>query len=120
MYILYILSHMYENLTLDISESVKYEELIYYYLCSLLRIIEKWHSLISLLCMYDLSVLGSEYNHQAWDGILKLLRYSQSVPSAPRLFKNSNTEPECVTFKEPSDRFQGIDSSSLCSLCYNF
>jgi hypothetical protein len=50
MYILYLLSHMYENLSSDISESVKYEELIYY-LCSLLRIIEKWHALISFLCM---------------------------------------------------------------------
>jgi hypothetical protein len=27
-----------------------------------------------------------------------------------------DTEPECLTFKEPRNRFQGINSAILCSL----
>jgi hypothetical protein len=33
-----------------------------------------------------------------------------------KLYPRENPEPVLITFKEPRNRFQGIDSASLCSL----
>ncbi len=49
-------------------------------------------------------------------GTLYLLALSQSRKQYPR----ENPEPVFITFKEPRNRFQGIDSASLYSLAGRF